>query len=69
MLHFIDCTPYEDFKLRFDRLLNNVLSTKRLSPESKSLIKNHIAFLQAQGVRRVELQSDTHLRSELHGQK
>ncbi len=49
MQYLIDCVPYEDFKPRFERLMNNVLGMRQLTPGSKSLIKEHIAFLQAQG--------------------
>ena len=41
--------PYEDSKPQFERLLKRVLSDKKLTPNSKSLIKEHIAYLQAQG--------------------
>ena len=40
---------YEDSKPRFERLLERVLSDKKLSSNSKSLIREHIAYLQAQG--------------------
>ena len=41
--------PYEDSKPRFERLLERVLSDKKLTPNSRSLVKEHIAYLQAQG--------------------
>lgn len=41
--------PYEDSKPRFERLLERVLSDKKLSSNSRSLIREHIAYLQAQG--------------------
>ena len=40
---------YEDFKPRFERLLERVLTDKKLTSNSKSLVKEHIAYLQAQG--------------------
>ena len=41
--------PYEDSKPQFERLLERVLSDKKLTSNSKSLVKEHIAYLQAQG--------------------
>jgi integrase len=41
--------PYEDMRPRLDRLLNDVLRDKKLTPDSKKLIKEHVNFLQAQG--------------------
>ncbi len=40
---------YEDPKPRFEKLLNEVLSDKKLTTNSKSLIREHIAYMQAQG--------------------
>jgi integrase len=40
---------YEDSKPQFERLLERILSDKKLTSNSKSLIKEHIAYLQAQG--------------------
>ena len=40
---------YEDTKPRFEKLLGEVLSDKKLTQGSRSLIKEHIAFMQAQG--------------------
>ena len=41
--------PYEDSKPQFERLLERVLTDKKLTSNSKSLVKEHIAYLQAQG--------------------
>ena len=41
--------PYEDSKPQFERLLERVLSDKKLTSNSKSLIKEHVDFLRAQG--------------------
>ena len=40
---------YEDSKPQFERLLERILSDKKLTSNSKSLVKEHIAYLQAQG--------------------
>ena len=40
---------YEDSRPQFERLLARVLSNKKLTPGTKSLIKEHVDFLQAQG--------------------
>ena len=41
--------PYEDSKPQFERLLGRVLSDKKLTPNSKSLVKEHVDSLRAQG--------------------
>ena len=41
--------PYEDSKPQFERLLERVLSDKKLTSNSKSLVKEHVDFLRAQG--------------------
>ncbi|MCL4364916.1 MAG: hypothetical protein M1569_01475 [Candidatus Marsarchaeota archaeon] len=41
--------PYEDTKPRFEKLLSGGLSDKKLTQGSRSLIKEHMAFMQARG--------------------
>ena len=41
--------PYEDMRPRLDKLMSDVLRDKKLTPDSKKLIKEHVNFLQAQG--------------------